>query len=198
MVFELRNRLRRIFAILVSSVIALACSASFADPMIEDAPDRFEDRVITILESVASDWNANNYGALKSYWDETDPMPLYLAEESDLIMTTWGDVERYWSASEQWIDWIHVEYSNYQIKRVDDTNAIAAFDLRFDLQLNDRPRPIGGDNRAVVSLRRVDGDWKVHAWVEAPLSAATYVRKLYELNVRDDLPERARSDQPSD
>lgn len=191
-------KLFRLISVWASLIVSVAVSAAYAAPLSDEDPDMFEDRVIALLENVAADWNASNYDALKSYWDETDPMPLYLAEESDLIMTNWEDVERYWTASQQWINWIHVDYSNYQIKQVDASHAIAAFDLRFDLQLNDRPRPIGGDNRAVVNLRKIDGDWKIHAWVEAPLSAATYVRKLYELNVRDDLPERASPDQVSD
>ena len=69
----------------------------------------------------------------------------------------------------------------------DSSNAIITFDLRFDVKLNDRPKPIGGDNRGVVSLRKVDGNWKIYAWVEAPLAAITYMRKLYELNVREDI-----------
>ena len=105
-------------------------------------------------------------------------------------MTNWSEVEDYWKASQEWIEWIVVDYSNFAVKRVDEQNAMVAFDLRFDLKLNDRVNPIGGDNRAVVSFRQVDGNWRIHSWVEAPLSAITYVRRLYELNVRDDLPPR--------
>lgn len=143
--------------------------------------------IIAVLSAVAADWNSNNYAGLARHWDQSDDHPIYLAEESDAVMTSWSEVEAYWSASEQWIEWIHVEYANHKVKRVDETNAMITFDLRFDLKLNDRPKPIGGDNRAVVSLRLVDGAWKIHSWVEAPLSAMTYMRKLYELNVRDDL-----------
>ena len=174
----------------LSLTAANTCSIVEAAPLQEDKMAPFETEIISIMSHVASDWNANNYDGLKAHWDQTDPAPIYLAEEADQIMTSWPQVENYWSASEKWIDWIHVEYSNYDVKRVDELNAMVTFDLRFDLKLNDRPRRIGGDNRAVVSLRRVDGDWKIHAWVEAPLSAMSYVRKLYEMNVRDDLPGR--------
>lgn len=173
---------------------ATACSVTAAAPMPEDRMTPFEAEIISIMNTVASDWNANNYDNLKSHWDQADSSPIYLAEEADQIMTSWSEVESYWNASEQWIDWIHVEYSNHHVKRVDDSNAIVAFDLRFDLKLNDRPRRIGGDNRAVVSLRMADGNWKIHSWVEAPLSAMSYVRKLYEMNVRDDLPHRSPAD----
>lgn len=174
----------------LSLTAANACSIVDAAPLSENKMAPFETEIISIMSHVASDWNANNYDGLKTHWDQIDPAPIYLAEEADQIMTSWPQIENYWSTSEKWIDWIHVEYSNYHVKQVDDTNAMVTFDLRFDLKLNDRPRRIGGDNRAVVSLRMVDGDWKIHSWVEAPLSAMSYVRKLYEMNVRDDLPGR--------
>ena len=171
---------------LTSSLLASPVSAqNQGEPTMTESTD--DAKIIAILSSVADDWNSNNYAGLARHWDQSDDHPIYLAEESDAVMTSWPEVEAYWSASEQWIEWIHVEYANYNVKRVDETNAMITFDLRFDLKLTDRPRPIGGDNRAVVSLRLVDGVWKIHSWVEAPLSAMTYMRKLYELNVRDDL-----------
>lgn len=174
----------------VSLTLANAYWIAAAAPLPEAEQAMTETEILSIMSHVASDWNANNYDGLKAHWDLTDMSPIYLAEEADQIMTSWPQVESYWRASEEWIDWIQVEYSNYQIKRVDDANAMVTFNLRFDLKLNDRPRPIGGDNRAVVSLRLADGEWKIHSWVEAPLSAMSYVRKLYEMNVRDDLPDR--------
>lgn len=182
---------RRLTVGALSLLLVHTCLIAMASPLLEDEMNADETEILSIISNVASDWNTGNYKGLKAHWDQTDTSPIYLAEEADQIMTSWSQVETYWSASEQWIDWIHVEYSNQYVKRVDATNAMVTFDLRFDLKLNDRPRPIGGDNRAVVSLRMTDGDWKIHSWVEAPLSAMSYVRKLYEMNVRDDLPNRS-------
>ncbi|GAB5457801.1 MAG: hypothetical protein Hens3KO_08310 [Henriciella sp.] len=152
--------------------------------------EQIQDSLISVMEAVKQDWNSGSYDTLKFYWDQNDENPIYLAEEADLIMITWPEIEAYWQATEAWVEWIVIDYRNYRVKRVDENNAIITFDLRFDLKLNDRANPIGGDNRGVVSFRKVDGTWKIHTWVEAPLSAITYMRKLYELNVRDDLPER--------
>lgn len=175
---------------LVTVGIASCASIASAETVPPHKSSPFETQLKTILSDVASDWNAGAYDNLANHWDTADPNPIYLAEESDVIMTNWEEVNAYWTASQKWIEWIIVDYSNFKVKRVDPTNAMVAFDLRFDLKLNDRPRPIGGDNRAVVSFRYVNGKWKIHSWVEAPLSAITYVRKLYELNVSDDLPRR--------
>ena len=153
----------------------------------KNPPDvTFRAELISIMDAVKADWNAGNYDGLKLHWDQNDQAPLYIAEESDVVMTNWEDIEKYWSGTDAWNEWIVIDYYNYHVKRVDATNAIITFDLRFDVKLNDRPKPIGGDNRGVVSLRKVDGIWKIHSWVEAPLAAITYVRKLYELNVRKD------------
>lgn len=146
--------------------------------------------LITVMEAIKADWNDGNYDALKSHWDVSDDSPLYIAEESDIVMTSWPEIETYWRGTDAWNEWIVIDYYNYHVKRVDETNAIITFDLRFDVKLNDRPKPIGGDNRGVVSLRKVNGTWKIYSWVEAPLAAITYMRKLYELNVRDGLPTR--------
>lgn len=182
-----RSPFKRIFGALWMSFLFLAGSAC-AEPVAPISKAELDASVLQILEDVASDWNSGNYDDLKHHWDLEDQHPIYVAEESIEIITNWDAVEAYWTASENWIEWIVVEYSNYSIKRVDDTNAMVSFDLRFDLKLKDRARPIGGDNRAVVSFRLIDGSWKIHSWIEAPLSAITYIRRLYEQNVRDDLP----------
>lgn len=143
--------------------------------------------LVEVMNAVKSDWNSGNYDGLKSHWDMNDTAPIYIAEESDVVMTSWSQIEDYWDGTDKWNEWIVIDYYNYHVKRVDASNAIITFDLRFDVKLNDRPNAIGGDNRGVVSLRKIDGTWKIYSWVEAPLAAITYMRKLYELNVRDGL-----------
>lgn len=142
--------------------------------------------LVEVMDAVKADWNNGNYDGLKSHWDMNDESPIYIAEESDKVMTSWTDIEDYWAGTDKWNEWIVIDYYNYHVKRIDERNAMITFDLRFDVKLNDRPKPIGGDNRGVVSFRKVDGQWKMYSWVEAPLAAITYMRKLYELNVRHD------------
>ena len=183
----------RLFTLLVGVVVmgsaGLAASQEVADvpkPINASASEkRLEAELIAVMDAVKADWNSANYDGLKRHWDQNDPAPLYIAEESDVVMTSWDDIEKYWSGTDAWNEWIVIDYYNYHVKHVDARNAIITFDLRFDVKLNDRPKPIGGDNRGVVSLRKIDGQWKIYAWVEAPLAAITYMRKLYELNVRD-------------
>jgi len=177
------KRLKHTLLLLIAIVLTFSVSAHCQN--METPQDRLKAELIEVMDDVKSDWNKGNYDSLKFHWDINDPAPIYIAEESDKIMTDWSQIEDYWKGTDNWNEWIVVDYYNYHVKRVDDNNAIVTFDLRFDVKLNDRPKPIGGDNRGVVSLRKVDGTWKIYSWVEAPLAAITYMRKLYELNVRE-------------
>ena len=173
---------------LIFSLNFTACAQAPIDEQPMSENPTFKNEILTVMESVKEDWNSGRFDDFIRYWDENDPQPLYLAEESDVIMTSWPAIKKYWAGTKAWNEWIVVDYYNYHVKSVDENHAMVSFELRFDVKLNDRSKPIGGDNRAVVSLRKIDGEWKIYAWVEAPLAAITYMRKLYELNVRKDLP----------
>lgn len=181
----------RLLSAIGAVLLCASCTlqpASAEPPIAQD--QQLHDDIVAVMAAVELDWNNANYDGLKSHWDLADDKPIYLAEESDIVMTSWAEIEDYWKGTDEWNEWIVIEYSDHTVKRIDENNAMVTFDLRFDVKLNDRPNPIGGDNRGVVSLRKVEGVWKIHAWVEAPLAAITYMRKLYELNVREDLPSR--------
>jgi len=182
------NFLPFIMAGLVSCLSLAACAKTPAEDPSTAVHSNLETEILAVMEGVKDDWNSFKYDEFAKRWDESDANPIYLAEESDVIMTSWPQIKKYWAGTKAWNEWIVVDYFNYNVKSVDETHAMVSFELRFDVKLNDRPKPIGGDNRAVVSLRKIDGEWKIHAWVEAPLAAITYMRKLYELNVRKDLP----------
>lgn len=181
----------RCLSILMAGLITSLSFTACAQAPVNEPPamenTSLESEILAVLGAVKDDWNAARYDDLARHWDKTDSQPLYLAEESDVVMTSWPQIEKYWAGTKAWNEWIVVDYYDYHIKSIDEGHAAAVFQLRFDVKLNDRPKPIGGDNRAVVSLRKVGGEWKIYSWVEAPLAAITYMRKLYELNVREDV-----------
>lgn len=194
---DLAKIFRNLAAAMSICLTLLACSSSSSNaenaqiipkPKTDiNSPDQeLLSELVAVMDAVKADWNNGNYDGLKSHWDMNDESPIYIAEESDKVMTSWTEIEDYWAGTDKWNEWIVIDYYNYHVKRVDELNAMITFDLRFDVKLNDRPKPIGGDNRGVVSFRKVDGQWKMYSWVEAPLAAITYMRKLYELNVRHD------------
>ena len=67
----------------------------------KNPPDvTFRAELISIMDAVKADWNAGNYDGLKLHWDQNDQAPLYIAEESDVVMTNWEDIEKYWSGTD--------------------------------------------------------------------------------------------------
>lgn len=196
---DLAKTFRSLAAVISMCITLLACSSSNAENAQISTKPRTDltspnqdllSELVAVMDAVKADWNNGNYDGLKSHWDLSDESPLYIAEESDKIMTSWAEIEDYWTGTDKWNEWIVIDYYNYHVKNVDERNAMITFDLRFDVKLNDRPEVIGGDNRGVVSFRKVNGQWKIYSWVEAPLAAITYMRKLYELNVRHDEPKQ--------
>ena len=196
---DLAKTFRSLAAAMGMCLTLLACSSSNAENAQISAKPKTGDtssdhdllsELVAVMDAVKADWNNGNYDGLKSHWDLRDESPIYIAEESDKVMTSWSEIEDYWTGTDKWNEWIVIDYYNYHVKSVDEFNAMITFDLRFDVKLNDRPNVIGGDNRGVVSFRKVDGQWKMYSWVEAPLAAITYMRKLYELNVRHDEPKQ--------
>jgi len=157
-----------------------------------EAEQQLRSEILGVLDGVAHTVCSGKFSELKPFWDLSDDNPIYIAEEEDSIMTSWSEVEAYWKVTEDWNTQSNFVYSKRHIKRVDDNYAIATFEMHYDLKLNDRPNAIGGDNRAVVSFRKVAGEWKIYSWVEAPLAAITYVRKLYEMNVSDGFPKNKK------
>ena len=151
-----------------------------------------KEALTSVMGEVQRAWNEGQYNDLRAFWDAGDAHPIYLAEEAEDVMSNWPAIEAYWQATDKWNEWIEVQYSDFVMKRIGDTDAMLTFKLRFDVQLNDRPQPIGGSNRTNVFFRKVGEDWKIHTWIEAPLAAITYMRKLYELDARANGPDKAR------
>lgn len=155
-----------------------------------EAEDALRRDILEVIDRVSETVCNGSFVDLKSFWDISDENPIYIAEEVDKIMSSWPEVFDYWKVTDEWNTHSNFVYLNKCVKRVDDNYAIATFEMHYDLKLNDRPNAIGGDNRVVVSLRKNVGEWKIYSWVEAPVAAITYVRKLYEMNVTDGFPRK--------
>ena len=158
-------------ALLIALALFLPFSAARAGALPADLADYF-----TRYQAA---WNEGRMGDLEAFWDTSDPAPLYQAEEEMRAATHWAGVRDYRSRTGAMNERIIVRYSNFRMKQVSPTEVMVLFDMRWDLKLKTLPRPIGGDNRTVASLRKTPAGWRMHAWVEAPLAPITYVRNLY-------------------
>ena len=131
---------------------------------------------------------ANDPERLEAHWDNTDPAPVYLAEEIATRMTDWHAIRGYWNNNREYIERVRLTFSNFAFKSLHEDLATAVFDMRWDIRFrSDDTAPMGGDNRVVATVRRVSDQWRLIAWVEAPLAALPYLQQLYARNVASDI-----------
>jgi hypothetical protein len=130
------------------------------------------------LAKYAAAWAANDAAALKRFWDASRD-PLYLAEEIDETLADWPAVEAYWAMNEGQHADVALTFSGAVIRDLDEGLVIAAYQMNWRIAFTQKPA-MAGDNRIAAVLRNTDDGWRFTAWIEAPLAAITYVRKLYE------------------
>ncbi len=133
-------------------------------------------------------WAANDPERLEAHWDTTDPAPVYLAEEIARRMTDWEAIRSYWNNNREYIERVRLTFSDFAFKPLHQDLITAVFDMRWDIRFRSAGMtPMGGDNRVVTTVRRVGDQWRLVAWVEAPLAALPYLQQLYARNVAADL-----------
>lgn len=176
-------------ALLLTIVVLAAGAAAQADQALEN-------QIETLLAQYAAAKEARAYDRLADFWDTGDPKPFYLAEEMARPATDWQALQAYWDATRDASGWIDVDYTLIDIKPMGPDEVLIFLDLRWDMTFEGFARPIGGSNRTLAGLRRVDGEWRFHTWVEAPLAAYFYLRELYQLNVRPEVLEQQGEPSP--
>ena len=186
------HRARKLGLIACGFVLAFAGPAQMAngaeDPGHEiQCTPQSSDAIVGILNDLERAKENRDYEDLPSFWDRSDPAPFYIAEEILEVMTDWATIEAYWQGTKATSGWIDVEYDLIAQKCLGSSDMLILFDLRWDMSVDGFDNPIGGSNRVLAGLRLIDGQWKFHTWVEAPLAALIYMQKLYEKNVRPDI-----------
>ena len=131
-----------------------------------------------LFADYAKAWIASSPQDLKPFWDASVD-PLYLAEEIDQAMADWPALEQYWSTNEGQHADVALTFSHGVIRDLAQDLVIAAYRMDWRIAFNDRPA-MAGDNRVAAVLVRCESGWRLRAWIEAPLAAITYMRKLYE------------------
>ena len=146
-----------------------------------------------ILDKLERVKENRDYEDIPTFWDKSDPNPFYIAEEVSEVMTDWPTIEAYWQDTKATSGWIDVDYDLISHKCLAPSDMLVLFDLRWDMSVDGFENPIGGSNRVLAGLRLIEGQWKFHTWVEAPLAALIYMQKLYEKNVRPEVLEDKRN-----
>ncbi len=141
-------------------------------------------QLVSAIDRLIETWNRNRMDEMEPLWDRDDPSPFYLAEEEPGPATTWAAVHDYWRRTQRLNEKIVLEISDLQVKLTGNDCAIVLYKLFWQIKLGSYPRALAGDSRVLVGLRRKDGDWRIHTYMEGALSPIAYVRNLYEGRVR--------------
>ena len=120
-------------------------------------------------------------------WDRNFSSPVYMAEEVDPPMHGWQRIQAYFNPKPGFtvLDGIRNEYSDVRASYLSDDLAIATYRLRFDIKVKRQPAMSSWD-RVMAVLRKIDGEWKLLAYAEAPMAPLTMIRKMLQQAVPDD------------
>lgn len=143
-----------------------------------------EHPVVTAVRRLEAAWNRNDYGAVADCFDRADPLPVYQAEEEPTPAIGWTAIDDYFDRTAKLNEQIAVTYADIETKLLGPDQALAFWQLHWTIKLATHPRPLGGSCRVFALLRLADDRWRFHAYVEAPLSPISYMRRLYEGQAR--------------
>ena len=151
-----------------------------------------------LLQEYADAWAANDAGRLEEFWDRSEPVPFYKAEEIDQFFADWDSLRAYWVGNEGMHERVELRFSDFLFKPVSEQAIIAIFRMRWDILFAAdarnpdgtpstwRGQAMGGDNHVLALLRRTANGWRLAGWSETPKAPILYIADLYLHNVRPD------------
>ncbi len=133
------------------------------------------------LNEYAKAYNRMDYDTVLAMWDKQFDGAIYMAEEVDPPMHGWDRINKYFNPvpGVQILDGIYNEYSDVRASYLSEDLAVATYHLRFDIKVK-RQAAMSSWDRVMAVLRKVDGDWKLVAYAEAPMAPLTMVRRMLE------------------
>jgi ketosteroid isomerase-like protein len=136
--------------------------------------------ITAFLADYAVAYNNQDYRTVKTMWAD-DGNPIYMAEEVPFPLYGKQRLDTYFNPvpGKRILDGIDNRYSEVRAKRIAPNIAVATYRLDYDIKLAGMPASHGWDRVMAVFMR--DGkDWKLTAYVEAPMGPATMVRKMMQ------------------
>lgn len=173
-----------------------ACAAAFADyhgsnlPAEPQFDSELQAEIEQFLVEYEDAYNRQDYDRLLGMWDQSDATPMYMAEELETPLYGWQRLRAYFNPKPgaYVLDGIRNRYSDVRAHYLADDLAFATYKLEFDIKVRGQ-QPLSSWDRVVAVFRRVDGDWKMTTYAEAPMAPLTMVRKMLRGKVPDDFDE---------
>ena len=144
-------------------------------------------------------WSDNSAALIEAHWDTSRP-PMYKAEEITRFFNSWDELRAYWQHNETFNSINELSYADRLVQEISNEVLIVTMRMRWDIHFGKDVRnmdgsqfawagqAMGGDNHVMGCMKRINGEWKLCSWVEAPDAPLLYVAELYRRNVRPDFP----------
>ncbi|MEM9878452.1 MAG: nuclear transport factor 2 family protein [Pseudomonadota bacterium] len=140
-----------------------------------------EAQLIEALQPLFDQWvkyfAVNDFAGVESLWVKNLDRPYYVAEEHDVLMSTWEEVRAYWAETAK----INTDFKGriaiVNAKLTSPGQAMVQFELAWKMSLVGWSRPLGGVNRGMAGFTETADGWRFHSYMEAPMAPITYFRK---------------------
>jgi ketosteroid isomerase-like protein len=179
--------MKKTFLTMVSVALMLSAVTAKAEYHFQNKQDSIsaEDQqlateITAFLADYAVAYNNQDYRTVKQMWAD-DGNPIYMAEEVPFPLYGQKRLDTYFNPvpGKRILDGIDNRYSEVRAKRIASDIAVATYRLDYDIKLAGMPASHGWD-RVMAVFKRDGKDWKLTAYVEAPMGPATMVRKMMQ------------------
>ena len=173
-----------------SVVLILLVSFAWTTTMADEKDEQLSTEIQAYLNTYADAYNRQDYETLLTMWDQDNPDPIYMAEEINPPMHGWSVLKAYFNPKPgvQVLDGIWNEYTDVRAHYLADDLAVATYKLTYHIKVK-RAKPMSSWDRVLAVFRKQDGEWKLTAYAEAPMSPLTMVRKMMENAVPEEFDE---------
>ena len=144
--------------------------------------DKLQQEIEQVFRDAESIWDSQEYGNLKTLWDEKDPYPFYLAEEQANWKIGWHALKTYWEPipGKRMIEAIRMRFYDIKIKELSQDLVFIGGWVRHDMKIRGPMKAWGGDARMSAVLRKKEAGWKFVAYTESHRTPLTYMMDLYK------------------
>jgi ketosteroid isomerase-like protein len=120
-----------------------------------------EAAITSLYEEWCAAFQAMDAEGMKSLFDADFPGLVYQCEESADPMFTWAEIAAYWDAAPTLVREVPVWRELTRKVAIDGDSAFIYSKLDTHLEVFGAKRPLIGELRALIGLRRVLEDWKI-------------------------------------
>jgi hypothetical protein len=169
----------------IGSAVTLAAATHIPTALAQEPAMSVPRDIQKLFIDLEAVWKSRDYSKMRGFWARNLDAPLYLPEEKKEFITTWAAFDAYFAANATGSKGGLVTYQPLLVMPLGPALQMVAFTLEWTTQLVNDAKPIGGSVRGVAVIDKEMGEWKLKAYIEAPLAPIIYMRDLYELVAKE-------------